>query len=109
MDYTELYGNIHFADAAKEQRELYEEAVSNALADDDLVLRYEITDDPTKPKYKEPSAIAKYGLDKMGVVLNPDGATYLAYNPQDYKPNTEFLSIDRVQLRQFLRDIVDNV
>jgi glycosyltransferase involved in cell wall biosynthesis len=109
MDYSKLYNESSLSEAAREHRELYDEAVANALADDELVMRYEITDDCKKPKYKEPSAIAKYGLDRMGVVLNPDGATYVAYNPIDYRPNTEFMPVDRAQLRQFLRDLVDAV
>lgn len=109
MDYAELYGNVPLSEAAREHKELYDEATSKALADNDLVMRYEITDDPVKPKYAEPSVIAKYGLDKMGVVLDPSGATYVAYNPVDYAPRTELISVDRMQVRQFLRDLVNNV
>lgn len=109
MDYAELYGNVPLSEAAREQKEFYEGAIAEALADDDLVMRYETTGNPKKPKYLEPSAIAKYGLDRMGVVLDPEGATYVAYNPTEYEPRTELLQVDRAQVRQFLRDLVDNV
>jgi hypothetical protein len=109
MDYVKLYGNDTLTENAREQKEFYEQATQEALADDELVLRYEVTNDPKKPRYKEPSAIAKYGLDRMGVVLDPEGATYVAYNPMEYSPRTELMQIDKAQVRQFLRDLVDTV
>jgi hypothetical protein len=109
MDYTKLYGDVPLSEAAKEHREFYEDAVANALADDDSVMRYEASEEYTKPKYKEPSVIAKYGLDKMGLVLDPDGETYVAYNPSEYQPKTDIFPIDRMRLRQFLRDLLDAV